>query len=707
MGMATKKLAELLLSYNVFYPYVLIILVIFFYKEILSGFFQQDEWFIFGSIIGGDLSFESILSRLFVPKISHFNPLTDIVTLLEFKLFKLNYVYYAVTSIFLHIITSLLVFLLAKNLFNKRVLAFVASITFALMAGIYQTTSWVVVNHATQGATIFGLLALILLIRFVKARNKKSGYSLFIFSLACLVVSLLFKEITVATFLLFPVIFKIYSHKNLKNKKMYISIVLILASLYILSRLAPVYLSDTTQGVEVLSRSQFKTQVINFLTLPMSGLAQTLAPVDLLILISKGVSSILPVSLTGAPNTIENDIFIYKRVLVVISFIVFLIITIIIFIPHKLLGNDKVKKNIVFGYSFVILNSLIFSISPERSGIMSVVDSRNLYYLSVGSSLMLAGIVGYLASLGKVFGAILFLSILTVNAYFLKEKVADVSANGVTRRNIINDIQGTYVNLPNKVIFYTESDTPFYGVPESEKILPFQSGIGQTLLINYNEVEDFPQEMFLNKFLWGITDQEYKEVEERGFGYFRDLDLLGQTIAEHDLTYSSVIAYRYESSANAVFDISEEVRGRLEGYRAKKGTVNLSKYSLTASDNEQDLVFAGDGKRETKWSTTNPYEVSQSVKVQFDSLHEIAEINIDVYNNKDQNKAGFKVLVSDNGQSWQQIFYSKTVPPDKSGLIKIYLKPIPSLYLRIEQIGQHKYAPWVIHELELYESLEK
>ena len=65
-------------------------------------------------------------------------------------------------------------------------------------------------------------------------------------------------------------------------------------------------------------------------------------------------------------------------------------------------------------------------------------------------------------------------------------------------------------------------------------------------------------------FLHGLTKQDYREIDGRGFGYFRDEDLLIQAIEDNNLKVDSIISFSYNSSEKKAKDTTNEVREKLE-----------------------------------------------------------------------------------------------------------------------------------------------
>ena len=149
-------------------------------------------------------------------------------------------------------------------------------------------------------------------------------------------------------------------------------------------------------------------------------------------------------------------------------------------------------------------------------------------------------------------------------------------------------IKNNRPNPPDNVVFYTESDHSFYGLPVDQRIMPFQSGFGQTLLVWYNQTENFPSEFLRDRFLWEITSQGYRVSSGRGFGYFRDFNVLAKAILENELNADSVVSFRYDLDTDTLTDNTNEVRGRLRRYFSKKIKTDRTTLKINASVNPEE-----------------------------------------------------------------------------------------------------------------------
>lgn len=677
---------------------ITVVIILVFYK-LFNGFFVQDEWHAFGyHILLSSLDAGSFLKEIFLASGFHYTPLTVLFIHLLFILFKISYPSYMGVSLFLHIITTLLFLVFAKNILGNFKLALLAAILFGVNSAGFQTTAWPVADIGTHGSTIFGFLSLIFFLKFIKKKDIKT----FAASLALLIVSLLFKENAIGFFLLMPAMLYLFGARIKQDRFKFILYIFLIGFVYFIFRV--LIFNETVHVLSQTSIGQSARNVVyNLFSVPVKSAVQSFVPSFQTYDIAHLLANFFPKEITGDKGSPVYESFVLKRIFEGLNFVIFLIMLAICLICFKI-ADKRRKEIIIFCALFIFVNSLIFVFAPEKMGIIFTIDSRNLYLIASGTILLLATLLSVVKN--QKLTTISLLVYLALNTWWLNDQINTQVEESRVRKEILNQIQLNYPVIQQKSVFYTESDSSFYGLSSNERILPFQSGFGQTLLVRYGLTQNIPYEYFRNDFLWKITDQGYKEVGDTGFGYFRDFDLLVKTIRDNNIDPLSLIAFRYDSSDKNVYDISTEVQGRIEGYLSKKEKVTIKKDMLTASENNVFKSYLVDGNRETSWVSDSSYNNSQYILFDLKNTVKIAQIDIDTYNNKDQDQVGFKIYISNDNENWKQIFYSKKYPPNKEGMIEIYLDPHPARYLKIEQAGFHQYAPWVIHEMEIYESFE-
>ncbi|MEK7526482.1 MAG: hypothetical protein AAB546_03310 [Patescibacteria group bacterium] len=533
------------------------------YLPISKGYFQHDE--IFGvtrnmSLKGTGLY--NLIKIAFTPYISHFVPLHQLMVQVYISWFSFNYQYYTYASIVAHLLVVFLVYLLLSKLTKNKNYSLLGALLFGVNASGHQATSWPLADINTHGATIFGLASLIFLVSYINQESKRY----YLLAMGCLFVSLLFKEITIGFFLFIPVMYFLYSKKK-QNVKYVTGVAFASLFTYLLLRVSMIFAPRSHPLDQVVTQSQSYLEIaINLLTFPIKILVQTLIPPRQLLVISRFLTGILPWEFTGSIGTTQFDLFVENITLFVLEIVIFILICVFLFFAFKKNRNGIQTRVAFLGFAFVVINSFIYALSPYRSASIPVIDSRNLYLPTFGSIVMLISLVQMFFNKNsqKYSYLLLFLPLLIVNIFWLNKEVVNISDQGRIRKQILNKIKTGHPMIEDKTIFYTESDKAFYGLSEEDTIFPFQINFGFNLMTIYQTKKDYPYKLVDGKvFLRDITDQGYLEIDGKGFGYYRDLELLKKGLLENKLSKQNVIAYRYYSKTGEVIDITEEIRNKL------------------------------------------------------------------------------------------------------------------------------------------------
>jgi len=655
------------------------------------GFFQQDDWFSYAWYV---LHRDS-LSYVLAFSASHFNPFTVLINHFLFSLWGMNYEAFLSVSLFLHTMVIILVYHLSKEIFKRRWQAVITAFLFGIFAAHYQGTAWVVVDISTHLATFFGILSVIF---FLRRR--------LCFSLVLLIISLFFKEITIGLFPLY-LLHLFISRRKGESSFSNMIIVVGLGAAYCLFRLVIVLSLNQTNGSVVVQSQSIAILAYNFFTIPLKVISQSIFSSELLLVIANKVGEILPNSISGDVGTPSFEVFVVKVVLEGFSLGLSILILVLVVWLVRRSKRLEIKNTLLFGLEWLVLNSFIFSFAPERLGVIATIDSRNLYFVSVGTAIFLTSVASRFYDKYHLKIIWIMLCILVIiNAFWLNKNLTAFSRRGELRREILSQIKMNYPDLPNKVIFYTESDRAFYGLPPEERILPFQSGLGQTLLVWYYPEERFPNEFFEDRFLWDILEEGYRQSDGRVFGYFRNFEKMAEAVRALDLDYqNSIIAFSYDSDDGRIRVTTPEIIGRLSGYFSQKREILLTPEMLTANRKPDELRLIIDDERQSYWSSGVPYKFALEMTIDLGSHKKVAQVTIDSYNDLDQSQVGYRILISGDGENWQEVFYAKRYPPGSDGLVDLYFKPQPARWLKVEQVGSHNFAPWVVSELKLYEEI--
>lgn len=545
-------------------PPLLFLVIFIFYIPLKKGFFQHDEIAAMVRYMSGNKNIIFLLKEAFAPFIAHYVPFHRLTTFLYLSVFGTNYSYYVLASIFFHLLITLLFYLFCRSLFNNNTLAFFAAAFFGLSASGHQATSWPLADINIHGAALFSLLSFCFVLRYASSSKKHD----LLFSLLFLIISLLFKEVALAQFAVIPLfIYFIFEKKNIEKLKTATLFSVLGGTGYILFRLS-LFLAPRNPVFQdqLVTASQTKTEVFfNVLSFPIKAFSQTLFPPSFLLLVARKASEILPNAITGIPGTTQFDIFIENKTLFAIEILILFFVAVsFFFLWKKRVKERKYFGLAVWGILFVFLNSLVYVLSPGRSGNIPVIDSRNLYFPAIGMAIFIVAFTKILFRANNIKIITVLVLITLLQSMWLAKEVKIVADRGATRRDILEKIQKDYPTLNRRTIFYVESDKSYYGLPENVKILPFQTNLGSNLFFVYLPTEKFPEELTENGwFLYNLEDQGYKEINGRGLGYFREYSLLQKSVEENDINPESVISYKFNSRDDSLTDISEEIRLRL------------------------------------------------------------------------------------------------------------------------------------------------
>lgn len=545
-----------------------IVLAILAFGKLPETFFQQDEWAIFGTIIYADKIQLSLFDRLFVyEQRTHLVPFTNALTLLEYRFYGLNFVPFAITSIVLHLINALLVFVLTNVLLKKKWLAVLAGGIFLINSIPHQAITWIATVLGTAGTTTILLLSLVSFGKYLAGRER--NWRLLLVSLMLFFFSLGFKETSIFAFLVYPLFWFVFSQRRSLRGAIKILLPLgVFGTLYILIRFYffTTFAPAVTAQPE-LAQPSLSVYLFRIVALPIRVLAQSFVPVPFIL---KGARVLV---LLAYPHFVIDhtpDPYVVESVAAdILSFFIFCVILVVRFFVQRR-KNRNVTRLIDVSLIFIAMSALPFIVVPGMAGYLSLIDGRHLYLTGIFSTVLFATVIyTAVAWLRKkrfaVLSLILFIGL--VGTYHIAKIRKDIAYQVVLakiRLPILEQIASAYPTLPRNVIFYVISDTPYYGLPYEEPIVPFQSGFGQTLLVWYNaHGQILPACFFERKFLYPLLSEDYKECSGRGFGYARKYDTLHKFITENDLTVNNVIAFSWNSKTSEFRDVTSEVRMKL------------------------------------------------------------------------------------------------------------------------------------------------
>lgn len=229
----------------------------------------------------------------------------------------------------------------------------------------------------------------------------------------------------------------------------------------------------------------------------------------------------------------------------------------------------KFSNALMWSLIFVTTSFLPYSFVLGKAGYASILEPKFFYVGGIGISIIVA--IGayflfYTFSKQKILTIISLLFFgwyLTYHFIAVRTKIGNLVEIGTLRKTFLENIKSTYVMLPQRVIFYIQSDTAYYGMVDSEKILPVQVGFGKMLMIWYQKGEHFPGCLYEGQFLLGLLEEGYQDCDGRGFGFARKYESLLRIIQENKLGADNIIAYSWNGNTQQFRDTTSETRTRL------------------------------------------------------------------------------------------------------------------------------------------------
>lgn len=559
---------------NFYFPLLLSLIVILAYWDLPKTFFQQDEWLIFGKIIVREATggVGNVLIYPFFGSRGHFTPLAFFQTYSELKLFGLSFEPIAYISIATHIVNSLLLFYFAYLLLKNKFLAFCSSLVFSVEVISSQAVTWIGASANTQGAVLFLLLSLISILKYLQGNKKNNYYIALVFFFA----GLLFKETIVFFFLLALLLWFLFGQKKgIRQFFLFLKPLIILGFIYSLIRVLLFFIPSPVVSTSVNPVNiSLVSDIAKLLLSPFKMLPQTIFSQHFLI----GLSDIATLffypkqAFGGIVNPYFSQTIMFGQVIPYLSIPILLIG----FIFYKLLLKRKdvlLSKAVVFSLLFIMLSSFPLAFLPANAnGNLPIYESRHLHMATIGMSIFL--VVGlytvvkfFLKQSKYVFLVLLIMltPILFIHLTSTRTEIDRLVRMSTVRKHILESMIRSYPKLPQKVLFYTQSDTAYYGMPIEEKALPVQINFGLILLVWYQKDENFPPCLFdFNPQAFHMLAQRYIECEGRGFGYFRDYDKLIVAIKENNIPLDNVISYSWNGKKEKLIDVTSQIRMKIK-----------------------------------------------------------------------------------------------------------------------------------------------
>lgn len=555
-------------------PLTIVLAVLISFRNLTHTFFQQDEWQYFGSSIYALLSSNPV-ANVTLPlqgQLTHFFPLATLLFLFEYLVFKTNFLPYSIVGLSFHIANSLLVYYLLLLCTKKRIVAWGSAILFSVNSLAYQPITWVAAGIGTLPGTFFLLLFFFCLLRF----NQTKRSVMLIYGFFCVLTSILFKETSLFVFLFLPLVWLVaifVYRRSFKIPRFWLFSFVALGFFYALLRLFLLITPIRSAQPEVgdVRTASIETYVYRTITIPLKAFPQSIIPFPVLRFVSNalvhlGYPKFIASDGVANPYFVESIVFdltcyLGSALLLLLSFYVY----------RKLRKQEPPLANVfVASVFFIGTGALPYIFIPGKAGFFSIFEPRDLYVVGIGSSVWVALILYSLGSWLKLAQrrTLIFVLLISLIALFhsfsIQQDIRKLVEVGTTRKHLLTTIERAYTKLPQKVVFYTQSDRSYYGLPEEERILPVQSGFGRMLMVWYQDKEGFPGCLYEQQFLHDLIAEGYRFCSGRGFGYARKYETLLQIMRDNKISGVNVIGYSWNGKTQEFRDITVVLREKTD-----------------------------------------------------------------------------------------------------------------------------------------------
>lgn len=527
---------------------VLLFLVGFFvWFPIFKIFYLQDEWQGLGHIIAEGIT-HPIAGANFIELIFGENrSLARLLGYFLFGQFQLNSLPLAIFSLVFHFINTYFVFVLSQKLIKKIFVSIIAAGAFMLSSVSANAVYWYSASVGTLPATTLILLSLILYFKYVKDRDTKKLYLIFL----TIFLSLFFKEIGIFLFLFLPIYDLLFIEKRFSYFiKRYWPFLLFFGMLT-LFRISVLRSISDQKALFLTGGSQnfIQTLLVRGVLYPSTSLSLEYFPAPFLVKLAGSVVSnyysFIPIE--------QRDLIAQTSVLDSIA-LVFSILIIFSIITTVRKEEPEIRKIIYFWLLFIVLSFLPYIIISKS---YSYLESRYYYLSMVGAGIIIAWFLEKLLVskifVSKLIASLMIVLYLTSHVNFLRKELnnqAVVSGERVKFVKQITSMVDTTTNQKN--IFYINSESDYY-IPGNK--IPFQQGTGYTLMVMLKNRLPISNKFLLDHYLWEIGSQGYKEIDGYGFGYFSDLTLLKEVVTKYKIPKDSIHSFTYDSKKQVLYKL--------------------------------------------------------------------------------------------------------------------------------------------------------
>lgn len=636
----------------------------------------------------------------------HYNPLGASFRALLFKYIEDNVSLHMLISLLMHIAASFVVFLIAKKIFKKYSIGFLAGLLFAVSAVNYETIAWPSTYSNSIGGPLLAMLSFLFFLYWSDS-NKSKWFWL---SLTFAILAPFFLETAFVISLLIPVFAWFFTFKR-SFKKTFKKTwpFLLVCFIYLGMRL----------GIQFSSKGN-----------TVSGKGGLL---DLIKDYPESFSWMFPAYFVTVDFIKElansyRDFFIgtfterspYRPVAAILAWLFLFSITI-----SSILLFWKKKKllafRIIYFTLFILIASAPFLAMGRR---FFTPGSERFYYLGLlGAVLMIVLFIDIFINqiklrfseshvlkviLTTIVLALIFAVFSIPNINYIQAKIDQKNKSFNRQKIVLDKLDSTVEHFPDKSIMLFTSNAPNNYAKQFDPGWMFGPGYIFLLRIEGNNPEYYT--IYKHGALGGIDEQRYDAAKNGNyFGFFTEYDLMLEAVKENNVPIENVYALSYpempEQGTEAIAkDVTDEIRARLEADLADSVEISKDDYSVQASENNQKAVYLSDDDLETSWNSGRPYRPGEMLEFIFKEPVTVSQVDLLTTSEEKKNlfAGGYKVEGCDESGECTELFVKYSLPSNEDGLVHMSFAPTEVKKLIVTQLGKHGTSYWTISEVRLF-----
>lgn len=520
--------------------FLLGLVVILGFWGLSDSFFSQDEWLGFGFINAADLKYVFLNANSPISVLLGTGRLfSGFVFYFIYKIFGMNFTPFAILQISLHLLNSVIVFLLIRHWLENKIAALLGASFFTINSVSSSAVLWPAAAIGTLPATTLILLSIYFLLKYVDTSKP----ALLFVSIVFLYFSFHFKEIGIFMLFFIPVAMLLFKHQELKKYKKYLLTIGIIIVIVIGLRLFQLVnmTGDTALFLTKNSKFIFDSFFVRTVLYPITSFSLLFVPPRMMLDLARHITNVY------YPFFPPEQFILIAQTVVIDLLAILLTGSIFLFIWFLARNENKnIKNYLIFWIGFILMSFLPYIVISKS---YSYLESRYYYLSAVGGAALIAYVVFALTRNKNILitTIITFLTVSFLAMHFvqLRVDVKNEVAIGTERKQFLRQLNYLYPTLSdNKNIFISSGNEDYY-IPGNK--LPFQQGIGYTLMTLYYSSGKIPHELITDKFLFEIGSQGYKEINGKGFGYYSSLDLYREEIGNENSKEKNIIFLNYDA----------------------------------------------------------------------------------------------------------------------------------------------------------------